>query len=412
MTDTPPTSGQTPWFPQAAQPPFWPSAAAQPGYAASGYGAPRFGPPGYTAPGYTAPGYGQPLGQQRGWGPGVPPAPGGVPLRPLGVGDILSGAFSLIRQNPAATMGLTASIVTTVSVVMVAIFVIAGRTTAAVGLLAVPAGLAFLALQLGGLVAAMGRSLLGRKLTMAEAARRSRAGWVLLATLLLAGLFSAFWVPLIIAAKGWGLLLALPLTAWLGVMLSLTIPVIVLERRGPIAALGRSVHLIRGSYWRVLGIYFLTYLMTWVLSLVISLPLGFVGGLADALGPGGGGTPPVAVAILVIGEIAIASLVTTIDSGVLVLVYADMRMRKEGMDLVLRQAAADRQLTGEEFASTGLTSAYTGGAGPGFGFQASYQGGFQGGFQASYQGGETAGDQGGGQGGEAAGGYPASPPVS
>ena len=34
--------------------------------------------------------------------------PGGVPLRPLTVGDILSGAFTLIRRNPVATLGLAA----------------------------------------------------------------------------------------------------------------------------------------------------------------------------------------------------------------------------------------------------------------------------------------------------------------
>jgi hypothetical protein len=222
----------------------------------------------------------------------------------------------------------------------------------------------------------MGRSLLGRKLTIAETVRQSRTGWVFLATLMLAVLLLAFWVPLVIAAKGWGLLLTLPLTAWLGVMGSLTIPVVVLEQRGPIAALGRSWRLVLGSYWRVLGIYLLTYLITSALSLVVSFPFGFVGGLANALGPAGGGTAPATVGILVISEIAIVSLTATIASGVLVLVYADMRMRKEGMDLVLRQAAADRQLTGEEFASTGLTSAYTGGAEPGIAYQG---GGYQGG---------------------------------
>ncbi|HUZ51707.1 MAG TPA: hypothetical protein VMU94_04175 [Streptosporangiaceae bacterium] len=98
MTDTPPASGRTPRFPQPALPGFWPPEAGQPGY----------GMPGYPPP-----------GQQGGWGAGVAPAPGGIPLRPLGVGDILSGAFSLIRQNPAATMRLTASIATTLSVVMV-----------------------------------------------------------------------------------------------------------------------------------------------------------------------------------------------------------------------------------------------------------------------------------------------------
>ena len=354
---------------------------------------PAGGPARVLAAGPGQPGYAA-SGQQGGWAPAAAAAPGGVPLRPLGVGDILSGAFSLIRQNPAATMGLTASIATTLSVIILVIFVIAARTTGAVVLVAVPVGLAFLAVQLGGLAAAMGRGLLGRKLTITEAVRQSRAGWVLLATLMLAGLFLALWVPLIIVAKGWGLLLTLPLTGWLAVMLSVTIPVVVLERRGPAAALGRSWHLVLGSYWRVFGIYFLTYLITSVLSLVISFPLGFVSGLTGALSAGGGGTAPVIVAILVISEIAIASLTATIESGVLVLVYADMRMRKEGMDLVLRQAAAERQLTGEEFASSGLTSAYTGGADPGMAYQGgAYQGG-------AYQGGGTAG------------GYPASPPPS
>jgi hypothetical protein len=56
-------------------------------------------------------------------------------------------------------------------------------------------------------------------------------------------------------------------------------------------------------------------------------------------------------------------------------------MRKEGMDLVLQQAAQNQQLTGEEFATSGPGSAYTGGALPGGGYQGSgYQGGgYQGG---------------------------------
>ena len=402
MTDTPPSSGQTPWFQQAAQPGFWPPEAAQPEYAAPGYWAPGYGAPG---PGQR-PGYGQSGSRpdrQAGWGGGASPAPGGVPLRPLGIGDILSGAFSLVRQNPAATMGLTALTVTTMSVVTVVVLVIAARTTNAVALLVVPIGLALLALQLGGLAAAMGRSLLGRKLTIAEAVRQSRAGWVLLATLLLAGLFLAFWLPLLAAAKGWGLLLALPLTAWLAVMLSLTIPVVVLERRGPFAALGRSWRLVLGSYWRAFGIYLLTYLVTTVLSLVISFPIGFVDGLAGALSGSGTGTARVTVAILVVIDIAITSLIATIELAVLVLVYADMRMRKEGMDLVLLHAAADRRLTGDEFASSGPTSAYTGGADPRIGYRVSEYG------ADGSHGGRQGGDY---QGGETAGGHPASPPAS
>ncbi len=296
-------------------------------------------------------------------------------------------------------MGLTGLTVTAMSVITVVVLVIAARTANAVTLLVVPVGLALLALQLGGLAAAMGRSLLGSKLTIAEAVRQSRAGWVLLASLLLAGLFLAVWVPLIAAAKGWGLLLTLPLTAWLAVMLSLTIPVVVLERRGPIAALGRSWRLVHGSYWRAFGIYFLAYLMTTVLSMVISLPIASVDGLAGALSGSGTGTARVTVAILVATDIAIASLIATIESGILVLVYADMRMRKEGMDIVLLHAAADQRLTGDEFASSGLTSAYTGGADPRMGYRVGEHGG------GGYPGG-------GYPGGGSAGGFAARPPAS
>jgi hypothetical protein len=122
------------------------------------------------------------------------------------------------------------------------------------------------------------------------------------------------------------------------------------------------------------------YVITWVLSLVISMPLQLVAGLAGGLGAGTSHTTlSLAVGLFAIGEIVIASLTLTIETGVLILVYADMRMRKEGMDLVLQQAAQNQQLTGEEFATSGPGSAYTGGAMPGSGYQA---GGYQaGGYQ-------------------------------
>jgi hypothetical protein len=329
--------------------------------------------PGYPAPGQAGFGYqGYPAPGAQGWPPGWPaqggfapgvPAPGAVPLRPLGVGDILSGSFTLVRQNPAATFGLAACTITTLAVSLVVIFLIASQTAAAVALIAVPLTLLCFALQFGGLVAAMGRSLLGRKITILEAMRQSRPGWVIWAMVVLAVMFAAMWAVLFLALRGWGIIPVLLLTAWLGVMLSLTIPVVVLERRGPFAAIGRSLRLILGSYWRVLGTYLLVYLITTILSYVIFLPLQLFAGLAGGLGGlGSRATLSVALGAFAIGEIVISSLVLTIETGVLVLVYADMRMRKEGMDLMLQQAAQNNLLTGEEFAATGPSSAYTGGA--------------------------------------------------
>jgi hypothetical protein len=313
-------------------------------------------------------------GSQGGWGGQggwvsrsgtTAPASGGIPLRPLGAGDILSGSFTLIRQNPAATLGLTASVITGLAVAMVVIFAIAANSSGAVVLLALPTVLAAYALQVGGLAAVMGRGLLGRQLGIAEAVRQARTGWVLLTILVLALGAALMWLPLIAMLKGWGIIPALLLTAWLAVMSSLVVPVVVLERRGPFAAIGRSWRLILSSYWRVFWIYFLTYLMTSTIGFVINFPLGFASGVIAGVGLGSDAAVSVAMVIYAIAEIVIVSLTATIQIGVLVLVYADMRMRREGMDLVLQQAALSQRLTGQEFAASGFTSAYTGAAAPG-----------------------------------------------
>ena len=237
MTDPPTWTGA----------PGYPGSSAYPG--AQGYpGSPGYGQAGYQGSWSTGPRQG---GGAGGSSAATGPLSGGIPLRPLGVGDILSGSFTLIRQNPSATLGLTASVVTALAVAILVIFVIAVNTAGGVLLVAIPATLAAFALQVGGLAATMGRGVLGRKLSIADAVRLSRTGWVLLTIVLLALAAAAIWVPLIVLLKGWGLIPALLLTAWLAVMTSLAVPVVVLERRGPFAAIGRSWRLILGSYWRV-----------------------------------------------------------------------------------------------------------------------------------------------------------------
>lgn len=363
MTDTPWAGhGQPDQPPPGYVAPGQPRRDGQPPFGSSGqYGQPPFGSSGQYGP----------AGQPGGWNRAGASAPGGIPLRPLGISDILSGSFTLVRQNPGATLGLTASVVATMAVA-VFLTVVASHAVGALALLAVPVGLGLAALQLGGLSAAMGRSLLGRKLSIADAVRQSRAGWTVLAMLLLVLVCAAVWVPLIALLKGWGVIPALGLTAWLAVMLSLTIPVVVLERRGPLAAVARSWRLVSGSYWRAFGTYLLTWFLAWAISFVISLPLGFATGLAGGLGSGSKATVSLTVIMYAIGEIVIVSLTATIETGVVVLVYADMRMRKEGMDLVLQHAAQNQRLTGDEFASTGLPSAYPGGAYPGGAYGGAY----------------------------------------
>ena len=98
-----------PGYPPPGYPPpgyqGYPPPGYQP-YPPPGYqGYPPPGYPGYPPPGYPPPGYGA--------FPPMPPAikPGVIPLRPLTLTDILNGAFSYIRTNPKATLGLTTVVV-------------------------------------------------------------------------------------------------------------------------------------------------------------------------------------------------------------------------------------------------------------------------------------------------------------
>src|SRR4051812_5807947 len=77
-------------------------AQQQPGWGA----APGWGQPGPGQPGWGSPGWG---GGQQQWTPPVQAPAGIVPLRPLGVGEILDGAFQAVRSNPRSMIGVSAA---------------------------------------------------------------------------------------------------------------------------------------------------------------------------------------------------------------------------------------------------------------------------------------------------------------
>jgi len=89
-----------------------------PPYGQPAYGQPAYGQPGSAgSPGYpAAPGY-SPYGSY-GYGqvPGTP-KPGVIPLRPLGVGEILDGAFSTMRAHWKLMIGLAALVAAATSLI-------------------------------------------------------------------------------------------------------------------------------------------------------------------------------------------------------------------------------------------------------------------------------------------------------
>ena len=112
----------------------------------------------------------------------------------------------------------------------------------------------------------------------------------------------------------------------------LTAPAITLEDLGPLAGISRSFNLVRRRYWPVVWIWLLSYVLEFVVENLLALiPLllsQFVPALhdVDALEPAFAG---------------FASLITApFVVGVCVLLYLDLRVRTEGLDLELEAAAA------------------------------------------------------------------------
>jgi hypothetical protein len=169
---------------------------------------------------------------------------------------------------------------------------------------------------------------------------------LLLGLILLIG-FAAGAPPVIYAAIGVpGFLVAVVLSIWFSTMFSLVTPVVVLERERPGAALARSWRLVRRSFWRVFGILLLAGLIVAVASAILQLPFSFLSTLFGGATGFSAGT-----VIAVIGTIAAGTVTRPISAAVTVLLYVDMRMRKEGLDLALRTAAGDGPLADSDFAA-------------------------------------------------------------
>src|SRR6266487_915338 len=318
------TAAPQPWFPPSGEPggygqppPFDPG---QP--PAGGYGQPAGGQPGQPAGGQPG-GFGQQgYGPQGGPGqrryapwPSQPqaPKPGVIPLRPLGVGEILDGAFTSIRRNPRATLGIAALLLTAAAVITTTLSLVLVHYVGTVTLptpgqqltdaqaqhlltrmgevLGPTAGvsivLAFIVdtVLTGLLTVVIGRSVLGYKITAGEAWQIARPrmaaliGATLLIPLILIGLWAVYAIVLVILA------VAHAPGALIGGL-------VVLEREGPARALARSWRLVRGSFWRVLGITLLAGLIVVVTAGVLQIPFGLFGAMAgggNSLLPATGG---------------------------------------------------------------------------------------------------------------------------
>jgi hypothetical protein len=218
---------------------------------------------------------------------------------------------------------------------------------------------------LAGLIAPIiARGVAGQQITAGQAWRAAapRLPSLLLATLLvvLISLGPAAIVALILLAASAanapaavyvaiglpGLPGAVVLGIWFSTMLSMVTPVVVLEEASAARALARSWRLVQRSFWRIFGILLLAGLIVLIAGAILQLPFTFIGSLVS---PGAGFSAGTIIAV--IGAIAAGAVTRPITAGVTVLLYVDLRMRKEGLDLALRSATGSGQASAGDFAA-------------------------------------------------------------
>ncbi|MEW5871111.1 MAG: glycerophosphoryl diester phosphodiesterase membrane domain-containing protein [Chloroflexota bacterium] len=288
-------------------------------------------------------------------------------LRPLSLGQLLDRAIRLYRRNFLKFLGIIA--IVQIPVTLLQIVSTTLTTSNILEMARVPATQAtrdsaylnlcggllgvflisiagFILIQVVGAAAltrAVADSLLGKASSILGSFRKIGASWL--------QLLGAYLLVMLIGA-GLVIWTVVPCAGWLtgpsmfvvlsGMILPLVVPVVVLEGKSTSQALRRAWDLARRRFWWVLGFVFILYLFS---MLVVSGPAALLNVLVSS-----GSRIGEAAAFNVMGTV-LQSLVTMLFSllylplqlTAFTLVYLDLRVRTEGLDLALQASEFDSE---------------------------------------------------------------------
>lgn len=256
---------------------------------------------------------------------------GVAPFRPLGVGDLLDESIRLFRQNvsllfliglvplvPAALIQplielLTTRVVTgpTAIVAIVVLAAIAGIAAGILGMLSIPA-----------YMHAISERRLGRPATVGSSYRvarrhfwRTLGAGTLTGPALLGMVFTVIGIPFALYfAVGWGFLYH----------------ALVIENVGVRRSLGRSRELVRGRWWRTLGIALIFLVVVMIAAMIVAVPIAIASAIAAIVVGGEQAAFQAASSVL---SVLLQAVTTPLTYCGWVLYYYDLRVRREGLDL-------------------------------------------------------------------------------
>jgi len=174
-----------------------------------------------------------------------------------------------------------------------------------------------------------------RAATSLAAGNLETIGSVLLGTL---RRYFAVWGIVILAALvflGAIAIVTFPVVFWVLIRWSVALPALFAEGIGPVKALGRSWNLVRDNWWRTVGILIIVTIMASLIQTALAFLFGGVAavvpGLSDDLRAG----------VVTTVTAIVDALVGAITPIAITMLYLDLRVRKEGLDLdqLARQAA-------------------------------------------------------------------------
>ena len=248
--------------------------------------------------------------------------PSGAALpRPMRIGEILSTGFQLYRRHWRTLLAIAAVVVVPITLLHYlfgdlvrtqgettrnGVVETASWSVGIAGLVAALAGVLMYLVLTGAITRAVAAEVAGEDPSVEQSYRFGfhRLGSVLLVSVLVG-----------LAIIG-GLILFIIPGIYIGIRLCVSIEALVVEGRRGTEAMGRSWGLVGGHWWHAFGTVVVGGLLTGIVNAVITAPFNNTGWFVQAIA-------------------AAVATVITLPYGVLVgvLLYLDLRARKENLDL-------------------------------------------------------------------------------
>lgn len=241
-------------------------------------------------------------------------------IKAMTVGEILDNTFKLFKDQFKSYMSivLIAALITLgLGIFALILYYLFGQIAAVISMvITLILAIGVYMAMVGGVIKKASEQISGREISGMEALQFGKSKlWVLFLGMLLYSIVIAFG----------GILLLIP-GIYLAVSCGLFMQIVTIEEIGAWSALKRSRELISGSWWRCFGIMFLITILVSILSVLVQLPVLVAIKLIF-------GQSMFGEIVRIIFDVCVSSLITPLSLIAATLLYYDLRVRKENLDL-------------------------------------------------------------------------------